>query len=54
MVFFQCTLVGYLPLPFVAKKLSFAMVSLLYALYAFEYKWMNQGEFCYCYLSIFR
>ncbi|KAF6017248.1 EI24 [Bugula neritina] len=39
----QCTLVGYLPLPFVAKKLSFAMVSLLYALYAFEYKWMNQG-----------
>ncbi|XP_054743232.1 etoposide-induced protein 2.4 homolog [Anastrepha obliqua] len=39
----QSTFVSFLPLPYIAKALYFLHLSLLYALYSFEYKWFNMG-----------
>ncbi|KAI1278040.1 Etoposide-induced protein 2.4 -like protein [Halotydeus destructor] len=39
----EATLIGQLPLPHVGWFISTLFLSLLYALYSFEYKWLNLG-----------
>ena len=39
----QGVLVSKMPLPFVGEVLALIHMCLLYALYAFEYKWLNMG-----------
>lgn len=39
----QIYAVGRLPVPFIADVASYLHLSLLYALYSFEYRWMSSG-----------
>uniref|UniRef100_A0A914XLV7 Etoposide-induced protein 2.4 n=1 Tax=Plectus sambesii TaxID=2011161 RepID=A0A914XLV7_9BILA len=39
----QSMAMAYLPIPYIAPLLSYVHLSLLYALYSFEYSWMSHG-----------
>ena len=40
----QATLVVLIPFPYLGSMISLVCMSILYALYSFEYKWFNTGE----------